>query len=112
MEWSPDSKKLVFSDKDLKLYYVEVDTKKTVQIDKAKYSEFRNYSWSPDSRYVAYLKDIDNRMTTIFVYCFDDGTIHQMTPGTTNDYSPAFDPDGKYLYFLSERNFNPLLGSY
>src|SRR5258705_4195756 len=29
----------------------------------------------------------------------------------TNSFSPIFDPDGKYLYFLSDRDFNEVLGN-
>ncbi len=111
-QWSPDSKTLAFSDKELNLYYVNVESKKLVKIDKADRNEVRRFAWSPDSRYLAYTKRGENRITSIFIYCFDDGSIHQVTPGFTDDYQPAFDPDGKYLYFLSERNFNPIMGSY
>jgi len=110
--WSPDSKKLVFSDKELFLYYLDIETKKLYQIDKSNRNEIRNYSWSPDSRYLAYSKTGENRIAAIFIYSFEDNKIQQITPGFTHDYSPVFDPDGKYLYFLSERNFNPILGDY
>ncbi len=75
-------------------------------------TRIRQYSWSPDSKYLAYSKTGENRIATIFIYSFGDKSVHQVTPGFTNDYSPVFDPDGKYLYFLSERNFNPILSSY
>ncbi len=112
LTWSPDSKKLVFSDKDLKLYYIDIDSKKLFQIDEAKRNEIRDYVWSPDSRYLAYTKNGENRINAIFVYSFKDKAVHQVTPGFTNDFSPEFDADGKYLYFLSQRNFNPIFGSY
>jgi tricorn protease len=110
--WSPDSKKLVFSDKELKLYYVDVATKAIKQIDKATRNEIRDFVWSPDSRYLAYTKRLENRITAIFAYDFEDGQIHQVTPGYTHDFSPEFDPEGKYLYFLSDRSFNPVLSDY
>jgi tricorn protease len=112
LTWSPDSKKLVFSDKNLKLYYIDIDSKKLVQIDEAKWNEIRDYVWSPDSRYLAYSKSGENRISAIYVYSFRDKAVHEVTPGFTNDFSPEFDPEGKYLYFLSQRNFNPILGSY
>ncbi len=111
-EWSPNSKKIAFSDRDMNLYYIDMDTKKTNQIDKSTQNQIRRYVWSPDSRFLAYVKDLDNGISAIFVYSFVDKAVHQVTPGYTNDYYPAFDPDGKYLYFMSERNFNPMLGSY
>ncbi|HUV31453.1 MAG TPA: S41 family peptidase [Acidobacteriota bacterium] len=110
--WSPDSRRLAFSDKNLKLHCVDIETKKVIEIDRAKYNSIRDAAWSPDSRYVCYSKDVDSRISAVFMYAFDDNTVHQVTPALTNDYSPVFDPDGKYLYFLSERNFNPILSSY
>ncbi|HKK22007.1 MAG TPA: S41 family peptidase [candidate division Zixibacteria bacterium] len=110
--WSPDSKKLVFSDKTLKLYSIEVATKKTTMLDQSDRSGFRDIVWSPDSRFIAYSKNLANDISALFVYSFDDGKVHQITRGYTNDYSPAFDPDGKYIYFISERAFNPILSSY
>jgi len=110
--WSPDSKKLVFSDKELFLYYLDIESKKLYQIDKSNRNEIRSYSWSPDSKYLAYSKRGENRITAIYIYSFEDKKIHQVTPGFTHDYSPVFDPDGKHLYFLSERNFNPIMSDY
>ncbi len=110
--WSPDSKRLAFADKEWNLYYVDVDTKKVTKIDKGTKSGIRNYTWSPDSRFLAYNKVAENNIYTIYIYSFIDGAVHQVTPAKTHDYSPAFDPEGKYLYFLSDRNFNPILSDY
>ncbi|MEE8576105.1 MAG: protease, partial [candidate division Zixibacteria bacterium] len=106
------SKRLIFSDKDLNLYSVDLATKTQTLIDRSSRNEIRRYSFSPDSRFVAYSKDLDNNITAIFLYSFDEDRIYQATEGLANDYSPVFDPDGKYLYFLSQRSFNPLLGNY
>ncbi len=111
-EWSPDSKRLVFSDNKLRLFSLDVGTKQVTQIDKADRNEIRDFSWSPDSRHVAYTKRLDNGISAVFIYSFVDNSIHQVTPGNTNDYSPVFDPNGKYLYFTSERDFNPILSAY
>ena len=110
--WSPDSKKIAFGDKEMRLFYIEVDTKKIVKIDTTDRTEIRNVSWAPDSRYLAYGKGLPNDIAAVFVYSFDDNKVRQVTPGLTNDYGPSFSCDGKYLFFLSERSFNPILGSY
>ncbi|MBD3403451.1 hypothetical protein GF420_11185 [candidate division GN15 bacterium] len=111
-KWSPDSKRVVFSDKNLAVYSVEIEDGTVKLIDQAMRNEIRSFSFSPDSRYVAYSKDLDNNITAIFFYDFEEDRIHQVTPGLTDDYSPVFDPDGKYLYFLSRREFNPILSNY
>jgi tricorn protease len=109
--WSPDSKKLLFADKELKLYYVRVDDKKVVLIDSTKNWEIRDYCWSPDSRWVAYAKPGKNHMSSVFLYSLDDSKIHRVTDDFTDDGDPAFDPEGKYLYFLSNRDFNAGMGN-
>jgi len=110
--WSPDSKKLAFADSKLRLYYIDIATKQLVLVDQADRSQPRDFRWSPDSRYLAFSKNLPNRISAIFVYDLTGKSLHQVTPGFTNDYSPVFDPGGKYLYFMSERNFNPILSNY
>ena len=110
--WSPDGKKIAYNDKNNVFYYIEIETKKVVQVDQSRISGFNDYCWSPDSRFLAYSKNLPNTISALFVYSLDDASVKQVTPGYTNDYSPIFDPDGKYLYFLSQRSFNPILDSY
>ncbi|MFH1698983.1 MAG: S41 family peptidase [Candidatus Zixiibacteriota bacterium] len=109
--WSPDSKMLTFEDKNNNLYYIDIDSKKIMLIDHDK-NGIGGHNWSPDSRFIVYDKNLENNIRAIFVYAIDDGDSRQITPGYTEDYNPVFDPDGKYIYFLSQRSFNPLLGSY
>lgn len=112
-QWSPDSKKLAFFDMTNALRYVDVETKQVHLLDSMEYGGLGGLSWSPDSRYLAYNKSPDrNHIRTVFVYGFGEGKSFQVTPGFSHDHDPTFSPDGKYLYFISERNFNPILSSY
>jgi tricorn protease len=110
--WSPDSKKLLFADKDVRLFYVDVDQKTPVFIDQGKYNDITQYVWSPDSRWVAYAKQEENTNSTINLYSLVDKKITPATSSFNNSSSPSFDPDGKYLVFLSERDYNEVLGVY
>ncbi len=110
--WSPDSKKLLFADKDLKLYYVNIQDKKVVLVDSTKNWEITDYSWSPDSRWIAYAKPAKNNLSSIFLYSLDEKRIYRVTDDFTDDAEPVFDPEGKYLYFLSNRDFNPQMGHF
>ena len=56
-------------------------------------------SWSPDSKWVTYAKNLKTRMQAIFVYSVADKKAHQITDGMADSISPAFDAGGKYLYF-------------
>ena len=109
--WSPDSKKVAWSDKDCRLWYVDINQKKQVEVDRGKYGEILNYSWSPDSKWLAYDKNDENSYSVVNLYSLTDSKITPVTTSMTNSYAPVFDPDGKYLYFLSDRDFNEVLGN-
>lgn len=106
--WSPDSKKILWSDKLLRLNYVNIETKEVMQVAKAKRWEIRDYSWSPDSNWIAYSKPEEKEMTKIYLYnCLTKKT-YGVTDGWYSSYSPSFQSDGKYLFFVSDRDFNPV----
>ena len=109
--WSPDSKKVAWSDKDCRLWYVDINLKKQVEVDRGKYGEILNYSWSPDSKWLAYDKNDENGYSVVQLYSLTDSKITPVTTSMTNSFAPVFDPDGKYLYFLSDRDFNEVLGN-
>ena len=109
--WSFDSKKLAWADKDLRLWYADVTDKKPVQVDQAKYGEITHYSWSPDSKWIAYDKPSENQNSAVYLYSTADKKITPVTTDFNNSNSPIFDPDGRYLYFLSDRDFNEVLGN-
>jgi tricorn protease len=110
--WSPDSTKIAYADSSLHLYYVDIHDKKPVLVDTAKYGEINNYSWSPDSKWIAYDKQPENRYPVIELYSLDSKKITDATTDFYPSFNPVFDPGGKYLYFLSFRTFNEVLGVY
>ncbi len=111
--WSPDSKKIVFIDQAMRIQLHDLDKKETRQIGKQLWMYHGNlmglrFSWSKDSRWIAFEQDQENRHTAIALYDTKEGSLHQVTSGYYDDDSPVFDPDGKYLYFRSGRNFAPV----
>jgi tricorn protease len=109
--WSPDSSKIAWADKDLKLWYVDVKEKKPVEVDRGKYGEILNYSWSPDSKWLAYDKNLESAYSVVYLYGLADHKITAVTSTLTNSYSAVFDRDKRYLYFLSDRDYNEVLGN-
>ena len=109
--WSPDSKKIAWADKDLNLWWVDIAEKKPVKVDHAEYGEITNYSWSPDSQWLAYDKNQESQYSIVYLYSLTDRKITAATSNMTNSYSAIFDPEGKYLYYLSDRDFNEVLGN-
>ena len=105
--WSPDAKKLLFSDKSERLRYVDVASGRITEIDRAVASDITSYRWSPDSRWVTYPKEsLETKLPAIWVYSLEKGKTFQLTSGWSADTEPVFDPKGRYLYFLSNRDFH------
>ncbi len=106
MEWSPDSKYLLYFDRTLQLKLVDAETAKTTVITHASRAEIRSYSFSPDSKWITYEKDGANGLGAVWVYNLETAQNHQITDDLFNDESPVFSTDGKYIYFVSDRDFN------
>ena len=113
--WSPDNNKIAFIDQSMTIHMYNTESGKTTTVDQAlwKYQgdldAFRIH-WSTDSRWFTYSRGLDNQNNAIFLYDSDKDKKHQVTSGFYSDNSPVFDPDGKYLYYLSNRTFNPIYG--
>ncbi|MFZ4465007.1 MAG: S41 family peptidase, partial [Bacteroidales bacterium] len=105
--WSPDSKKMMWADKEGKLNVVDVQTKSISTIAESDAWEFNNYTWSHDSRFIAYTLPSNFTVSRIFIYSLDTKEANAVTDTWYDAGSPAFDPTGKYLYFNSSRDFNP-----
>jgi tricorn protease len=106
--WSPDSKKLVLTDTDLRIWLVDVAAGKTTHVDTDSWmvpQRSVDPAWSPDSRWITYAKRLDNLLHVIYVYNVETGQKHQITDGFSDATSPTFDAAGKYLYFLAGTNF-------
>ena len=108
--WSPDSKRIAYTDKHLRLWVVDVPAGKPVLVDKEIYGSFGpsfGAVWSPDSKWLAYQRDLDNQLNTIFIYSLETHKATQVTDGMSDASSPAFDLNGKYLYFLASTDDGP-----
>ncbi len=114
--WSPDSKHLIFSDKFMRLNLTDAETGEVTLLDTADYDDawerwgIQDYVWSPDSRWIAYTKFERSFQESIFLYSLDEMKSYRVTSEMTQDWSPSFDPEGRYLYFLSNRTFDPVMG--
>jgi tricorn protease len=107
-EWSPDSKKILFTDTHLRLWVVDVASGRVSHADTDTYmvpERSMNPVWSPDSRWIAYAKRMPSQLHAIYVYDTQNGRVHQLTDGLSSATWPAWDASGKYLYFLGSTNF-------
>lgn len=106
--WSPDGTKILWSDKKLRLQYVDVKTRQVVEVDKAKRWEITDYAWSPDSRWIVYARPMLEPMTRIYLYSLETKARVEATDGWYESHGPAFSSDGKFVVFVSDRDFNPV----
>lgn len=110
--WSPDGKWIAYADMTQRLYIVSAEGGTPKEVDQCERSEIRHYSWSPDGRWLAYAMNNTVAYSSIYIYDTNSGDIHQVTGWSTDDYSPTWDPKGRYLYFLSNRTIDPLIGDF
>ena len=111
-EWSPTGKHLAFGDKDGKLHVIDVDTKEVVEVADEARGPLRDYVWSPRGGYLAFSMTDPTEFSSIWVWSLADRTLHRITDELFHEWNPAWDPDGDYLYYLSDRQFAPQLGSF
>ena len=108
---SPNGKWMVFDDKNQKLWLFNFDTKKTVQIASSEYDNFSGFSWSPDNKWLAFVQTAENTNSQIMLYNVAEATTTALTRDRVDSYNPVWSTDGKWLYFLSDRVFQSLVGS-
>jgi tricorn protease len=108
--WSPDSKKLLWADKKLRLQFVDVTTKSVTVVAQATAWEITDFAWSPDSKWIAYARPEEKKMTTLQLYSLESNETIEVTDGWFSSYAPEFSRNGKYLFFISNRTFNPTYG--
>ncbi len=104
--WSPDGERIAFADKNRRLRVAEVDTGRVHDADRGEHGDITSYAWSPDGKWLTYDKDAANRFSTVWVHSVEQKKSFALTSDLTSNFSPVFDPSGKYLYFLSNRDFN------
>lgn len=110
--WSPDSKKIAFIDKAMRIKVYDITTNQTTDVDKAlrfTHGALENFScsWSPDSRWLAFSRDLENYNKAVFIYDYSNKKLQQVTSGFYDCASPVFDPQGKYLYLFTDQMFRP-----
>lgn len=111
-EWSPDSRYLVYSDRTMNLWLLDVESGKQTSIDQAVTSEIRSYTFSPDSDWIAYNKESENDLSAIWVYQISTSKAFQLSDDRFDDFSPVFSKCGKFIFFVSNRDFNLSFSSF
>jgi tricorn protease len=108
---SPDGLWLAFRDKDQQLWIYNIKTKTGKRIAQSMNGDFDHLKWSPDSRWLAYDETADNSFDQIKVLNIATGEIKPVTSDRFNSENAVWSSDGKWLYFLSDRNLNSTVQS-
>jgi len=110
---SPDGKWIAYTERDDDLLLYNLETKQTKLIAHSKSRDFitPELDWSPDSQWLAYAFTGESGNTQIMLYSLATVSITPVTSDRVISGSPTFSPDGKWLYFLSDRSFRSLVGS-
>jgi len=102
--WSPDSKKIAYTDKRLNLWFVDVDNPTPVKVDTDRYDSplFQmTPAWSPDSEWLAYTKQLKSHLHSLHVYSVREHHSREVTDGASDVRTPQFDRTGQWLYFVA-----------
>jgi tricorn protease len=109
--WSGDDKRLAFADSTGRLMVVELATTRHFSIARDPAELTRDYCWSPDGQFLGYSLNQPNGFSAVFIWSVADGKSRRVTPQLFDAQSPAWAPSGELLYFLSKREYQPLLSS-
>jgi len=106
--WSPDGKTLAWGDQRYHLYVTNVSAGTHARVDSGEW-EIRSYEWSPDSRFLAYTLAIPNGFNQVRIWDGKEKRTHVLSDSMFNSRGATWDPEGNYIFYLSERAINPYL---
>jgi tricorn protease len=108
LEPSPKKALVALSNHRFELIIVDLQKKRRVVLDQSKYYRISDITWSPDGDWLAYSFPNSNTTSCIKLCNVISKKTYEVTRTVLMDFSPSFDLDGKYLYFLSNRHLDPV----
>jgi tricorn protease len=102
--WSPDGKYIAFDDNKVRVQVIELATGKIITADTGGSNIERGsmgLTWSPDSKWLAYSKTASNNFKRITLWSLAAGKTSPLSDAMANASDPAWDRDGRHLYFMA-----------
>ncbi len=107
---SPDGQWLAYSDQNEDLWILNISSGVQRRISSNR-EGIGSHQWSPDSRWLVFEETALNTYTQLFLHSIESGTNTTLTSDRTNSRSASFSQDGRFIYFLSDRNLRSIVGS-
>ena len=111
MEPAPNGKLVAVANHRNEVLLVDVEKDSVRLLEKSDFGRATELAWSGDGAWLAYPFWTAARTSAIRLCEVATGKIVSATTGEFRDYCPAFDPEGRYLYFLSVRTYDPVYDS-
>ncbi len=117
LNWSPDSKKIAYIDETNTIFIMDVEKGDSQKVWKTLWNighggrYFFTLSWSPDSKWLSFGDQLENSNSALFLYNLDEEKLTQATSGFYSDSNPVFSTDGKFLFYLTDRNYEAAYSS-
>jgi tricorn protease len=108
--WSPDNKRIAYTDKRKNLWYLDLASGKSTKVDTNPLALGGppTPAWSPDGKWLGYARPGHSTMGAVFLYSLESGKKHQVTDGLSDARNVEFDQSGKYLYFTASTDDGPI----
>ena len=105
---SPKEDKVLLTNHRFELLLADVKLNVIVRLDKSEHERIAGICWSACGQWIAYSYANTRRTSQIRIMNLADMVPHEVTTGQFEDFAPSFDSDGRHLYFLSARTFDPV----
>jgi tricorn protease len=102
---------IAFTNHRQEVWVADLEEGKARKLEASPHDRISGLAWSPDGRWLAYGFHSGRRSCAIHLFDRERGRVHAITRPEFIDYAPSFDPEGRYLYFLSLRGFDPVVDS-